>query len=118
MQDTGLPVDRLVALDDAVQGLFAGEAIDLAEWLPTLPPAERNAIDEEVRNRQLDRAFEVHPDTRKRLVTGKVRYSGDNGLHVQVDRTAYRDIVHVDEIEGQRPRRFRVTIETSIWQPE
>ena len=118
LQDSGLPVDRLVALDDAVQGLFAGEAIDLAEWLPTLPPAERNAIDEEVRNRQLDRAFEVYPDTRKRLVTGKVRYRGDNGLRVQVNRTAYKDIVHVDEIEGQRPRRFRVTIETSIWQPE
>ena len=118
LQDSGLPVERLVALDDAVQGLFAGEAIDLAEWLPTLPSAERNAIDEEVRSRQLDRAFEVYPDTQKRLVTGKVRYRGDNGLRVQVNRTAFKDMVHVDEIEGQMPRRFRVTIETSIWKPE
>ena len=113
-----LPVDRLVALDDAIQGLFAGETVDLAEWLPTLPPAERNAIDEEVRKRQLDRAFEVHPETRRASLTGKVRYRGDNGLHVQVDRTAYKDMVDVDEIEGQTPRRFRVTIETSTWELE
>ena len=105
LQDSGLPVDRLVALDDAVQGLFAGEAIDLAEWLPTLPPAERNAIDEEVRNRQLDRAFEVYPDTRKRLVTGKVRYRGDDGLRVQVNRTAYKDIAAVPAVRRVHVRQ-------------
>jgi 37-kD nucleoid-associated bacterial protein len=118
LQDRGLPLDRLVALDDAVQGLFAAEAIDLAEWLPALPPTERNAIDEEVRSRQLDRAFEVYPDTQKRLVTGKVRYRGDNGLRVQINRTAYKDMVHPEEIKGQTPRRFRVIIETSTWEPE
>jgi nucleoid-associated protein YejK len=112
-----LPVARLVALDDAIQGLFAGEAVDLAEWLPTLPPAERNAIDEEVRQRQLDRAFQLHPETQARL-RAKVRYRGDNGLQVQVDRDAYSDMVDLNEIKGQVPRRFRVTIETSTWELE
>lgn len=118
LQDGGLPLDRLVALDDAVQGLFAGESIDLGEWLPTLPQRERNAIDEEVQSRQLDRAFEVFPETQKRLVTGKVRYRGDNGLRVQINRDAYQDMVHPEEIQGQTPRRFRVIIETSSWEPE
>ena len=113
-----LPINRLTALDDAIQGLFAGQTVDLAEWLPTLPQAERNAIDEEVRQRQLDRAFQVHPETQARLLTGKVRYRGDNGLQVQVDRDAYKDMVELDEIEGQTPRRFRVTIETSTWELE
>lgn len=113
-----LPVDRLVALDDAIQGVFAGRAVDLAEWLPTLPQAERNAIDEEVRRRQLDRAFQLHPETQARLLTGKVRYRGDNGLQVQVDRDAYSDMVELGEIEGQTPRRFRVIIETSTWELE
>ena len=98
--------------------LFAGESIDLGEWLPTLPQRERNAIDEEVQSRQLERAFEVYPDTQKRLVTGKVRYRGDNGLRVQVNRDAYNDMVHPEEIEGQTTRSFRVIIETSSWEPE
>jgi len=115
---TTLPVARLAALDVAIQGLFAGQTVDLAEWLPTLPHAERNAIDGEVRQRQLDRAFQVHPETQARLLTGKVRYRGDNGLQVQVDRDAYRDMVELGEIGGQTPRRFRVTIETSTWELE
>lgn len=110
-----LPVPRLVALDDAIQGLFAGETIDLGEWLPNLPQAERNAIDEEIRQRQLDRAFRVHPETQARL-RAKVRYRGDNGLMVQVDRDAYNDMVELRE--GQTPRRFRVIIETSTWELE
>ena len=113
-----LPVARLVALDDAIQGLFAGSTVDLAEWLPTLPQAERNAIDEEVRQRQLDRAFSLHPETQAHLLTGKVRYRGDNGLQVQVDRDAYSDMVELQEIQGQVPRRFRVIIETSTWELE
>ena len=115
---TTLPVARLAALDVAIQGLFAGQTVDLAEWLPTLPHAERNAIDGEVRQRQLDRAFQVHPETQARLLTGKVRYRGDNGLQVQVDRDAYRDMIELGEIGGQTPRRFRVTIETSTWELE
>jgi hypothetical protein len=118
LQESGLPLDRLVALDAATQGLFAKEAIDLGEWLPTLPAAERNAIDEEVQSRQLDRAFEVYPDTQKRLVTGKVRYRGDSGLRVQINRDAYEHMVHPEEIKGQTPRRYRVIIETSTWEPE
>ena len=115
---TTLPVDRLIALDDAIRGLFAGEAVDLGEWLPTLPPAERNAIDNEVRQRHLDRAFALHRGTQARLLGGKIRYRGDNGLQVQVDRDSYADMVELDEIEGQVPRRFRVIIETSTWELE
>ena len=113
-----LPLARLVGLDDAIHGLFAGQTVDLGEWLPTLPLTERNAIDEEVRRRNLDRAFEVHPETQVRLLTGKVRYRGDHGLQVQVDRDAYGDMVTLGEIEGQTPRRFRVVIETSTWELE
>jgi 37-kD nucleoid-associated bacterial protein len=113
-----LPLERLIALDDAIQGLFAGEAVDLGEWLPTLPTTERNAIEEEVRQRHLDRAFSLHRATQAHLLTGKVRYRGDNGLQVQVDRDAFRDMVELREIEGQIPRRFRVIIETSTWELE
>jgi hypothetical protein len=114
-----LPADRLFALDDAIRGLFAAKTIDLGEWLPTLPQRERNAIDDEVQSEQLDRAFDVDPGTQAQLVTGKVRYRGDRGLRVQVDRDAYGDVVKPPvEIEGQRPRRFRIVIETSRWEPE
>lgn len=113
-----LPVDRLIALDDAIRGLFAGEVVDLGEWLPTLPQAERNAIDNEVHQRHLDRAFALHRGTQARLLGGKIRYRGDNGLQVQVDRDSYSDMVELDEIAGQVPRRFRVTIETSTWELE
>lgn len=110
-----LPASRLAALDDAIQGLFAEETVDLAEWLPTLPSAERDAIDAQVREKQLDRAFRIHPETRARL-RAKVRYRGDNGLQVQVDRDSYHDMVELQEVPGQTPRRFRVTIETSTWE--
>jgi 37-kD nucleoid-associated bacterial protein len=113
-----LPVDRLIVLDDAIRGLFAGETVDLGEWLPTLPPAERNAIDNEVQQRHLDRAFPLDRSTQLRLLGGKIRYRGDNGLQVQVDRDSYSDMVKLREIEGQVPRRFRVIIETSTWEPE
>lgn len=115
---TSLPADRLVALDKAAQGLFAGVTVDLAEWLPTLPPSERNAIDEEVTKQHLDRAFDIDPKTRDRLLGGKVRYRGDNGLRVQVNRKAYDQMVTLVEVPGQSPRLFRVTIETSTWVPE
>ena len=51
-----LPVARLIALDEAIQGLFAGQTVDLGDWLPNLPTPERDAIDQEVRQRHLDRA--------------------------------------------------------------
>lgn len=113
-----LPLDQLVALDDSIRGLFAGETVDLGEWLPTLPQAERNAIDNEVLRRHLDRAFPLHRATQARLLGGKVRYRGDNGLQVQVDRDAYDDVVQLGEIPDQIPRRFRVVIETSTWELE
>jgi hypothetical protein len=111
-----LPADRLFALDDAIRGLFAGRTIDLGEWLPTLPQRERNAIDDEVQSLQLDRAFDVDPETQAQLVTGKVRYRGDRGLRLQVDRDAYGDVVKPPVEIG--PRRFRIVIETSRWEPE
>ena len=111
-----LPVDRLIALDDAIRGLFAGETVDLEEWRRTLPQVERNAVDNEVRQRHLDRAFTLDRGTQARLLGGKIRYRGDNGLQVQVDRDAYSDMVELHDIEGQVPRRFRVIIETSTWE--
>ena len=114
---TTVPVNRLTALDEAIHGLFAGRTVDLGEWLPTLPEPERNAIDAEVRRRHLDRAFEIDPETQARLLTSKARYRGDHGLRVQVD-WGHRDMLRVSEIPGQTPRRFRVTIETSTWEPE
>lgn len=114
LEDT-LSLDRLMGLDDAIRGAFAATSVDLADWLPTLPEAERNAIDEEVRSRELDRAFELHPAAQARL-TQKVRYRGDSGLLVQVDSDAFEDMVTVEEIADQVPRRFRVIIETSKWE--
>jgi nucleoid-associated protein YejK len=115
LQDS-LSAEQLSALDDSVRGLFAGERVDLTEWLPTLADQERAAIEQQVRENQLDLAFTIPHVTRERFRT-KVRYRGDSGLQVQVDSDAFSELVRVEKVNGAS-RRWRVTIETSIWEPE
>jgi hypothetical protein len=109
-----LTVGRLLRLDDAIQGVFGGTAVDLNEWLSTLPEAERNAIDKEVRHQQLDRAFTFDSATLDGL-SRKVRFRGDHGLELRVNRDALGDTVRVIEGRGPKRRRVRVEIDTDTW---
>jgi nucleoid-associated protein YejK len=110
-----LPTDRLNNLDDSIRGLFSAAAVNLDDWLPTLPEDERTAIEQEVETQQLDRSFTFDPEIHAQL-NRKVRYKGDYGLELRVDGDAYSRMVTVAELPGQTPRRFRVVIETGRWE--
>jgi 37-kD nucleoid-associated bacterial protein len=105
-----LPVEQLVKLDDAIRSIFARTAVDLGEWLPTLPEVERDAIEEEVRRSELDWAFDLDP----KVLGDKIRYRGDHGLKVEVDQ-GYEDMVNFSKVGAGKARHYRVIIETSHW---
>lgn len=106
----------LKALDDSIGGAMAGRAINLEEWIPTLPVGdeEREIFERAIGESLPDRQFDLDEDIRRRFVRRR-RFEGDNGLVVNVDARFFDGMVEIEDVPNTDPPVRRVVITTQKW---
>lgn len=111
-----LAADDLKALDMSIGGVMVGHAINLDQWLPTLPVAaeDRQVFETVVAEALPDREFDLDEGIRSRFVRRR-RFQGDNGLVVQMDARFFDDMVEIEDVPNTNPPVRRVVITTREW---